>query len=74
MNAQEVGIGARVRLSADGRARRLWGPNSEAAATIREATLIDNGRGGKLVRVNVDGERKARIRTMQLDFLETVNQ
>lgn len=70
MTALEVGVGVRVRLSEDGRARRLWGPRSDAEATIREARLIDNGHGGLCVRVTVDGERRARIRTMQLVYLE----
>lgn len=72
MTALDVGVGARVRLSQDGRARRLWGLRSEAEATIREARLIDNGRGGMCVRVTVDGERRARIRTMHLDYLDIV--
>lgn len=72
MDAQHVGVGARVRLSQDGRARRLWGPQSDAEATIREARLIDNGSGVMCVRVTVDGERRARIRTMQLDYLDVV--
>lgn len=70
MNAQDVGVGVRVRLSKEGRARRLWAAQSDADATIREARLVDNGRGGMCVRVSVDGERRARIRTMQLDYLE----
>lgn len=70
MNVEEVGVGARVRLSEDGRARRLWGQYSDAEATIREARLVDNGRGEMCVRVNVDGERRARIRTMQLTYLD----
>jgi hypothetical protein len=72
MHAHDVRVGARVRLSEDGRARRLWGPQSDAEARIREARLIDNGRGGMCVRVTVDGERRARIRTMQLDYLDIV--
>lgn len=72
MNAQEARVGARVRLSADGRARRLWGPQSDAAATIREARLVHNYNGGICVRVTVDGERRARIRTMQLTYLDVV--
>lgn len=73
MNAQEVGIGARVRLSEDGRARRLWGQQSDAEATIRDAKLIDNGLGAMCVRVTVDGERRARLRTMRLDYLDIVH-
>lgn len=72
MTAQEVGVGARVRLTAEARARRIWGPSSDAEATIREATLVDNGQGGMCVRVTVDGERRARIRTMQLESLDIV--
>lgn len=72
MTAQEVGVGARVRLTEDGRARRLWGPQSEAEATIRDARLIDNGSGRMCVRVTVDGERRGRIRTMRLDSIECV--
>lgn len=70
MTAEEVGVGLRVRLSEDARARRLWGLHSDAGATIREAKLIDNGYGRICVRVNVDGERRARVRTMQLEYLD----
>jgi hypothetical protein len=71
MDMKDVGVGIRVRLSEDGRARRLWGQSSEAEATIRDARLVDNG-GKPCVRVTVDGERRARIRTMQLEHLEVV--
>lgn len=73
MNPAEVGFGVVVRLTADGRARRLWKHHSDSTATIREVGLIDNGSGQLCVRVNVDADRKSRLRTMQLEYLEVVD-
>lgn len=72
MNAHDVRVGVRVRLSEDGRARRLWNQHSESTATVRDVKLVDNGSGKLCVKVNVDTDRRSRIRTMQLDCLDIV--
>lgn len=72
MKLEDIGAGVRVRLTADGRARRLWAAQSDNAATVRyDPPFVGHG-DARLVRVTVDGERRARVRTMRPELLEVL--
>lgn len=78
MTRDDVGAGVRVKLTEQAKALRLWGENTDYHGTIiaspKQPALYVDSRGVEHARVNVDYERKARIRTMQLTHLEVVHE